>query len=128
MNMTVYEAVGGDDFFAELAHEFYVRVRTDEVLSEMYGDDLETSEEHLYLFLRQYWGGPDDYTRVRGPAGLRIRHLGYQIGEDARDHWLSCMSGALDAMNLPDTLRNVLWSYFSRAAEGLRNRSDSEDS
>lgn len=126
MTMTVYEAAGGDQFFADLAHEFYARVRTDAVLAPMYGtDDLAGAEHRLKVFLRQYWGGPDDYRRERGAPRLRMRHFAYRIDTEARDHWLACMQGALTAMNLPQPLFDVFWNYFTQAADGMRNQPES---
>lgn len=123
--MTVYEAVGGDQFFAELAAEFYRRVRTDKILAPMYGsDDLAGAERRLFLFLRQYWGGPTDYIQERGAPRLRMRHIAYHIDRAAQEHWLACMRFALDAQQLPEVLDGILWNYFTQAADGMRNTAD----
>ena len=59
MEQTLFEAVGGEEFFVKLVDGFYEGIEADEVLRPMYVDqDLTESRRHLTLFLQQYWGGP----------------------------------------------------------------------
>lgn len=95
---TVYDAVGGADFFVELVGRFYRGVASDLLLRPLYPDDLSASRRHLALFLQQYWGGPGTYSRERGHPRLRARHQPFVIGEAERDAWLRHMVGALDAL------------------------------
>ena len=55
---TVFDRVGGIEFFQRLAKSFYVSVRTDPVLLALYPqpDDLDGAAQRLALFLMQYWG------------------------------------------------------------------------
>ena len=66
MDETLYDALGGADFFVRLVDAFYERVALDEVLRPMYPEDLTESRRHLALFLAQYWGGPPTYQRSAG--------------------------------------------------------------
>jgi hemoglobin len=95
---TVFDAVGGGDFFVELVDGFYVGVASDPLLRPLYPDDLTDSRRHLAGFLQQYWGGPSDYSDERGHPRLRMRHAPFVIGEAERDAWLRHMLASLDAV------------------------------
>src|SRR5438874_9552857 len=70
--VSFYEAVGGEEFFTRLVHRFYQGVADDPVLRPVYpAKDLGPAEEHLRLFLMQYWGGPRTYDELRGHPRLR---------------------------------------------------------
>ncbi len=120
--VSFYEAVGGEETFTRLVHRFYEEVAADPVLRPLYpARDLGPAEEHLRLFLIQYWGGPSRYHEVRGHPRLRMRHVPFQIGETERDLWLKHMRTALDELSLPDPLDAQLWDYLVMAAHSLVN-------
>ena len=54
---TIYERVGGYQFFVELVERFYQFVEADVSLRPLYPEDLEPGKAHLAAFLAQYWGG-----------------------------------------------------------------------
>ena len=119
---TFYEAVGGEETFTRLVHRFYQEVAADPELRPVYpGKDLGPAEEHLRLFLIQYWGGPSDYNELRGHPRLRMRHVRFRIGETERDLWLKHMRTALDELGLPEALDRQLWEYLVMAAHSLVN-------
>jgi hemoglobin len=110
VEQTLFEAVGGEEFFVKLVDGFYEGIEADEVLRPMYVDqDLTESRRHLTLFLQQYWGGPNTYQEERGHPRLRMRHMPFVIDIDARDRWIE------------DTLRDQLWTYLVTAANSLVN-------
>ena len=121
--VTLYQEVGGSDFFIELVNKFYEGVINDEVIISLYPDrnDLEGAKERLSLFLMQYWGGPTTYSDERGHPRLRQRHFPFAIGERERDHWLMHMQGAIDAMPTSESVRTRLSEYMSNAAQHLVN-------
>ncbi len=120
--VTFYEAVGGEETFTRLVRRFYEEVAADAVLRRVYPtQDLGPAEEHLRLFLIQYWGGPDTYNQLRGHPRLRMRHVRFHIGETERDLWLKHMRTALDELSLPDALDAQLWDYLVMAAHSLVN-------
>ena len=121
--VSLYQEVGGSDFFIELVNKFYEGVINDEVIISLYPDrnDLEGAKERLSLFLMQYWGGPTTYSDERGHPRLRQRHFSFAIGERERDHWLMHMQGAIDAMPTSDSVRTRLSEYMSNAAQHLVN-------
>jgi hemoglobin len=118
-----YEAVGGEDTFTRLVHRFYELVADDPELRPVYpAQDLGPAEEHLRLFLIQYWGGPQTYNELRGHPRLRMRHVRFVIGEAERDAWLRHMRTSLDELALDEALDAQLWDYLVMAAHSLVNR------
>ena len=117
-----YEAVGGEETFSRLVHRFYQGVAEDPVLRAVYpAQDLGPAEEHLRLFLIQYWGGPRTYDELRGHPRLRMRHVRFAIGEAERDAWLHHMQVALDELDMDEEHRAQLWDYLVMAAQSLVN-------
>jgi len=119
---TFYQAVGGEPTFRQIVGRFYELVAKDEVLRPLYpGEDLGPAEEHLRLFLMQYWGGPHTYSETRGHPRLRMRHAPFRIGPNERDAWLRCMRTAVEEAELTEEQRTVLWNYLEMAANSLLN-------
>ena len=124
---TFYEAVGGEETFTRLVSRFYREVAADPVLRPVYPtEDLGPAEEHLRLFLMQYWGGPSTYNELRGHPRLRMRHAHFHIGEAERDLWLTHMRTALDELDLPPALDAQFWDYLVMAAHSLVNVAPAE--
>jgi hemoglobin len=120
--VSFYEAAGGEETFTRLVHRFYQLVADDPVLRPVYpAKDLRPAEEHLRLFLIQYWGGPRSYDQLRGHPRLRMRHARFAIGEAERDAWLRNMRAALDEIGLDEALDAQLWEYLVMAAHSLVN-------
>ena len=120
---SMYEAVGGEPAFRQLVHRFYQEVAADPVLRPVYpAQDLGPAEEHLRLFLIQYWGGPATYNELRGHPRLRMRHRHFAIGEAERDAWLRHMRTALDELALTEDQDAQLWDYLVMAAHSLVNQ------
>jgi hemoglobin len=122
MEETLYDRVGGLDFFVTLVDRFYDGIETDELLRPMYPEDMTESKEHLALFLAQYWGGPSTYMEVRGHPRLRMRHDPFVINKRARDAWLVHMNAAVSSMEMDESDRRDLSAYLDLAAHQLRNR------
>jgi hemoglobin len=120
---TLYEAIGGEPAFRKLVHRFYQEVAADPELRPVYpSKDLGPAEEHLRLFLIQYWGGPATYNELRGHPRLRMRHARFTIGEAERDAWLRHMRTALDDLDLDADHDAQLWEYLVMAAHSLVNQ------
>lgn len=120
--VTFYEAVGGEETFHRLVHRFYQGVAEDPALRALYPEeDLGPAEERLRLFLIQYWGGPNTYSRQRGHPRLRMRHVPFVIGEAERVAWLKHMRVAVDELELPEQQEKMLWDYFTMAARSMVN-------
>ncbi|HZD74211.1 MAG TPA: globin [Actinomycetota bacterium] len=121
--ITFYQAVGGEETFRRLVARFYRGVAGDPLLRPLYPeDDLAGAEEHLRLFLIQYWGGPPAYSEQRGHPALRMRHARFAIGPAERDAWLRHMNAAIDALGLAEQLAAPLRQYVTMAAGALVNQ------
>jgi hemoglobin len=104
-------------------HVFYQGVAADPELRRVYpSKSLRSAEEHLRLFLMQYWGGPRTYDELRGHPRLRMRHARFVIGEAERDAWLRHMRAALDEVALDPAHDAQLWEYLVMAAHSLVNK------
>jgi hemoglobin len=123
--ITLYEAIGGEPAFRRLVATFYREVAADPQLRAVYpSKDLGPAEEHLRLFLMQYWGGPGTYSEQRGHPRLRMRHVHFVIGEAERDAWLRHMRTAMDELELAPEYDAELWRYLVMAAHSLVNQPD----
>jgi hemoglobin len=120
---SLYEQIGGEPVFRRLVHRFYQEVAADPELRPVYpSKDLGPAEEHLRLFLIQYWGGPQTYNELRGHPRLRMRHVRFHISERERDAWLRHMRTALDELALDPDHDQQLWEYLTMAAHSLVNQ------
>jgi hemoglobin len=123
--VSVYQAAGGEPTFTRLVSDFYRAVEQDPVLRPLYPRDpqmLAAAEEHLRLFLIQYWGGPPRYSDMRGHPRLRMRHAPFAIGRRERDAWMGHMRAAVERLEVPDAVRTALLEYFENAATAMMNR------
>ncbi|MFT7645720.1 MAG: hemoglobin [Candidatus Poriferisodalaceae bacterium] len=121
VNMSLYELVGGEQWFVDLVNRFYDGIDTDPLVRPMYPDDLTGSRHWMALFLVQYWGGPTTYNENRGHPRLRMRHNPFPITQAARDAWFGHMRASLEVSGLdPDVEAQVL-AYFENAADHLIN-------
>ena len=119
---TLYERVGGDEFFVELVERFYQLVEDDISLRPIYPKDLEPGKAHLAGFLAQYWGGPHRYSLERGHPRLRQRHMPFPIGQKERDAWVTHMVSALDSMEILVDEATLMEDYFKSTATFMINR------
>jgi len=120
---TLFERVGGAPFFDRLVDEFYDGVADDPLLRPMYPEqDLTEARRRFRLFLAQYWGGPTTYSDERGHPRLRQRHAPFPVDIAARDAWLGHMRAAIERSAASDEERAELWTYFTNAADFLRNQ------
>ena len=118
----VHALVGGDAAFRDLVEAFYRRVEDDPLLRPLYPDDLEPGKLHLALFLSQYWGGGDRYSRERGHPRLRMRHAPFAISPELAARWAVLMSEAVREQGWPSAAEELLLDYVTRATPTLINR------
>lgn len=119
--VTLYDRVGGDQFFVELVERFYQFVETDLILRPLYPEDLEPGKAHLAAFLVQYWGGPQRYSQERGHPRLRQRHMPFPIAQKERDAWVTNMFSALDSMEISVEEATLMKDYFKNTATFMIN-------
>ncbi|MGI9145816.1 MAG: globin [Chloroflexota bacterium] len=119
---TLYERVGGEEYFISLVDRFYAGVEDDPLVRSLYPQDLGPPKRHLALFLVQYWGGPRTYAEERGHPRLRMRHFPFRIGQPERDAWLLHMLAAVQASGASTADADELAAYFQTAASSLINQ------
>ena len=120
---SLYDRVGGTEFFVGLVDRFFSGLVSDPVLRPLYPDDagLAGARRRLALFLVQYWGGPTTYLEERGHPRLRARHSPFVLGALERDRWLVHMRAAIDASGAGEPERAELHAYMTTAADAMRN-------
>jgi hemoglobin len=123
---TIYDIAGGDAPFRRMVDVFYERVERDPLLRPMFPEDLGPGKEHQFLFITQYFGGPQRYQALRGHPRLRMRHLPFAIGQRERDAWVGHMLAAIDEAGFTGAAREALVAYFERAATFMVNQAPGE--
>lgn len=121
-SQSLYERIGGDETFHRLVDAFYRRIEADPLLRPIFPADMEPGKEGQFLFLTQYFGGPQRYTQQRGRPFLRMRHMPFVIGERERDAWVGHMLAAIDEVGIPEPSRAVMREYFERGATFMMNQ------
>ncbi|MEM9954201.1 MAG: globin [Chloroflexota bacterium] len=119
---TIYDLVGGEETFRQLVNIFYDKVEADEDLRAIFPEDLEPGKKWQFLFLSQYWGGPQQYSAERGHPRLRMRHSPYPITPELRDAWANYMLEAIDEVGIQEPMRSTMREYFERGATFMINR------
>lgn len=118
----VYELVGGWPAFEALVDAFYARVEHDEVLRPTYPEDLEPGKHRLALFLAQYWGGGDVYSRHHGHPRLRMRHAPFEVTPERAQRWADLMSEAIREQGFPEDAEAMMLAYVAAATPTMINR------
>ena len=124
---TLYDFVGGDVTFQTMVDTFYAKVEADEVLRSIFPENLEPGKRWQFLFLTQYFGGPERYAEARGHPRLRMRHGPFPIDMDARNRWLQYMLEAIDEVGIVEPARSLMRDYFERGSEMMVNVFDTLD-
>ena len=127
-NQSFFDAVGGHETFSAIVRTFYEGVAVDPVLRPIYPEeDLDGAITRLTMFLEQYWGGPTTYSEQRGHPRLRMRHQGFRVNPEARDHWIDHMRHAVAQQNLAPLHAVTLMDYLERAAYSMVNTFDESE-
>ncbi|OIQ78936.1 group 2 truncated hemoglobin YjbI [mine drainage metagenome] len=119
-----FEAIGGEATIIRLVDRFYFHMESLPVASAiraMHEADLQPVKVVLVKFLIEWLGGPAVYSIERGHPRLRQKHMGFPIGEAARDAWMICMRRAMEDVVASTTLRQQLEQVFFKTADFIRN-------
>jgi hemoglobin len=119
---TIYDQIGGEPTLRRLVDAFYTRVAADPLLRPMFSDDLDESKRRQFLFLVQFFGGPQTYSAERGHPRMKMRHSPFTIGPAERDAWLEHMLASIDEISIEEPMRTLMRDYFTRTAEHMVNR------
>jgi hemoglobin len=100
---TIYEWGGGREAFARWLNAFYDLVEDDELLSPVFGGRVgEEHRQHVTSWWCEVMGGPAKYTEeLGGYAHMLSRHLGLDITPEQRLRFVTLLSRAADAADLP---------------------------
>jgi len=124
--LSPYKQLGGETAVRKLVDRFYDLMdenKDADTIRQMHPDDLTESREKLFEFLSGFLGGPPLYHQKRGHPKLRMRHLPFQIDEQARDAWLSCMNQSLEELTNDKLLLMQLKNSFYKTAHHMINQS-----
>lgn len=126
-NLSVYELIGGEITIFRLVDVFYNKLSSDDALRKMFPEDLSTGKYWQFLFLMQYWGGPNRYNEMRGHPRLRMRHAPYPIDGEMRDKWVQYMLEAIDEVGIKEPAREKMREYFQTGATFMVNQYGGKD-
>src|SRR5258706_155342 len=113
----------GEEPLTRLIASFYKRIPSDEILGPLYPkEDLAGAQQPPREFVIHPFGGPETYSRTRGPPPLRMRPAPFPINERARDRWIQLMEQAIEEAALPANALPPLRAFFNDAATFLINR------
>ena len=116
-------SVLGEEGFRRLIAAFYRQIPNDDILGPLYPpNDVTGAEERLRDFLIFRFGGPQRYIEQRGHPRLRMRHAPFPVDQAARDRWMKLMHHALDEVQAPPDVREVLLAYFDSTATAMINK------
>jgi hemoglobin len=93
-----------------------------QLIRNMHPENIQSSEDKLFMFLSGWLGGPPLFTDKFGHPRLRARHLPFVIGIEERDQWLYCMAQALKTLDLDTLFAEQLMSSFVQTADFMRNK------
>jgi hemoglobin len=127
LNASPWELLGGDEATVRrIVDRFYDLMDTAPEARElraMHAADLGPMRDRLTWFLTGWLGGPAVYAeRTGGGACMTSVHRPFAIDDRARDQWMWCMRGALDAAEVPAGVRALVEPAFERITGFLRNR------
>lgn len=124
---TPYELLGGETVLRNLVKRFYEIMDTlpeAKPLRDIHPQDLQGSEDKLFMFMSGWLGGPNLFQEKFGHPRLRARHLPFKIGKPERDQWMICMVHAFDDLKIEGPLRSELLHSLLRLADHMRNQEE----
>lgn len=123
-----YEYLGGEVGLRKLTKRFYEIMETmpeAQGIRKMHPENIQSSEEKLFMFLSGWLGGPQLFVEKFGHPKLRARHLPFAIGKSERDQWMLCMVQAFDDLKIEEPLRSELLHSLLNLADHMRNQTES---
>lgn len=123
--VSTFERIGGAVAIDRLVEAFYKRM---DALPEamtiraMHAANLGPVKNVLKRYLSEWTGGPKLYSPEKGHPRLRLRHMGFAIGNTERDAWLLCMRGAIEETIVDGLARQELDGALTKLADWMRNQ------
>jgi len=124
MNITIYEQIG-DEGLWKLLNSFYDKIFDHPELASLFmQSERNEVQNKQFLFIRQFLGGPLEYSEKHGPPMMRKRHLPHKITPKAKDIWLACMKEAVEEQEWNERLKEVFYGIFPPIAAHMVNTED----
>jgi hemoglobin len=117
---TPYEVIG-EEKLHRLVDAFYSRVSQHPDLTPIFPTGFTEIARKQKQFLTQYLGGPQEYTNEHGHPMMRARHLPFEITPKRAKAWLTCMSLAMDEVELSGPIRDEFYSRLILTAQHMIN-------
>lgn len=132
MRSTVYDAVGGQQAFLDLAHAWHRRCLADPIVSHAFSHPGQhpLHTERLAAYWGEALGGPSTYTDRCGDHSQVLRmHAGNGEHHEMDERAQLCFAQAIDDAELPDDerLRSTLKDYFRWVTIEMAAYPDSAD-
>ncbi|MEI7025007.1 globin domain-containing protein [Paenibacillus sp. y28] len=125
--MTIYEALGGEETIRRLVEAFYPKVQAHPLLGPLFPEHIQPVMDKQYLFLSQFFGGPPLYSERYGHPMMRARHLPFPITPQRAEAWLDCMNSALSELQLAPELQHFVIERLRGPAMHFVNTTDGGD-
>lgn len=124
---SLYNLVGGEPGLFRLVNTFNDIIETQpqgELLHilHMRGHGIAHARIELFNFLSGFLGGPSLYVEKYGHSNVRKMHEHVAVTNQAKDDWLTCMSLAIDELDLEPDTKSMLLAHFTKVAANLVNR------
>lgn len=116
-----YEEIGAEKL-SDLIDLFYSKVAVHPDLYPIFPEDLTETARKQKQFMTQYLGGPNLYSNEHGHPMMKARHMPFQITPLRAKAWLSCMSEAMDEVELDDTIREFFFKRLVLTANHMVNK------
>lgn len=117
---TIYERLG-DAHLEMLVDKFYNKVLEDNRISHLFQTDIVEVKQKQYMFLSQFFGGPNRYTEAHGHPKLRMRHLPHKVTIEGAGAWLECMQEAISELPIEKAFQEEIFQRFPHAARHMVN-------
>ncbi|PZD94962.1 globin [Paenibacillus sambharensis] len=124
---TLFDAIGGEPAVRAIVEAFYPKVQEHELLSPLFPEDITPVMEKQFLFLTQFFGGPQLYSDQYGHPMMRARHMPFPIDKQRAEAWLDCMRRALQETDIPPELQAMLLERLSGPAHHFINTDQHEE-
>lgn len=124
---SIYELLGGETAVRKITKRFYEVMETmpeAQGIRKMHPQNIQISEEKLFLFLSGWLGGPQLFVEKYGHPRLRARHLPFAIGKSERDQWMLCMVQTFDDLKIEEPIRSELLHALLNLADHMRNKTE----
>jgi len=117
---TIYTRLG-DENLQLLVDKFYNYVFKDERIKHLFQTEKEVVKKKQFMFLTQFFGGPQRYTELYGHPKLRMRHLPHQVTMEGAGAWLECMAKAISELPIDSAFQREIFQRFPHAARHMVN-------